>query len=145
MLSTYLVTFALAMWPIIGHIPVQNREMRAVADEIAGTDASPWEALRLMNIAAVESGFSRNAVGKLGERGAFQVMGTKHDAREALRRLRTQGLAGYMGCGRFDCSAIIAKHVDRADLFYMAFSPLASSVAPMLEPARESEELAQKP
>lgn len=74
-------------------------ELSVISEDIASTDANEDEALLLASIAMHETMARLDVVGKLGERGAFQVMppGDPH-AKEALRRLRVQGLQGYAGC-----------------------------------------------
>lgn len=80
------------------------RELSAVAADIAATDASEREARLLASIAIHESSVRASAVGPGGERGAFQIMPPgKPGAREALRRLRIQGLEVYAGCGSHRC------------------------------------------
>lgn len=140
-MAAYLIAFVLANWPTIHG--QQERDMRADAEEVAATDCDAQACLRLMGIAALESGFRRDAVGAAGERGAWQVMppATSYGAREALRRMRTQGLLGYIGCRRAadvvvirgtrtTCAAMIAHRIERADLWRMAFDPPREVAAP---------------
>jgi hypothetical protein len=59
-------------------------------------------AAQLIQIAYLESGFSIHAVGKLGEQGPFQLLNhvpttLRGQAKEAIRRWRVQGPAGYTG------------------------------------------------
>ncbi len=118
----YLLAFVMAFWPHLTRY--QQHEARAIVAEVAATDGTVLEDLELVNIAAMESYFDRSAVGRLGERGAWQVMppAREYGAREALRRLRAQGIAGYCGC-RGPCPAIVAHRVDRAYLWRMSFDP----------------------
>ena len=130
-MHVYILAFIVTFWPGFTRHPYQVREAMAVVDDILSTDADPGEALRLANIAAMESGFRRDAIGTHGERGAFQIMppARSYDAREALSRMRLQGMDAYCGCVRHfgdTCPAIVAHRVDRADLFRMAFDPPAS-------------------
>lgn len=110
--------------------------MRAIAADIASTDATPEEGLRLMNIAALESNFDRHVTGHHGEQGAFQVMppARSYGADEALRRMRRQGMAGFVGCRhaedvvtiggrRMTCQQMIDHRVEKAEAFRMAFDP----------------------
>ena len=135
-MHAYILAFILTFWPAFARHPYQVREVSAVVDDIVSTDASPGEALRLANVAALESGFRRDAVGTHGERGAFQIMppARSFGAREALHRMRLQGMIAYVGCRRADdevlirgerltCASMVAHRVDRADLFRMAFDP----------------------
>jgi Transglycosylase SLT domain len=136
LLTAYYIAFALSCWPNIVHRPRQNREMRAIAAEVASTDATPFEGRRLMNIAALESNFDRTAKGKMGEMGAWQIMPPfkSYGAKEALRRMRGQGMVGYVGCRHAEdevvlngikttCQAIIDHRVDKADLYGWVFPP----------------------
>lgn len=75
-------------------------ELASIAADIASTDASESEARLLASIAVHESSARLHATGKIGEQGPFQVLHGDPHAREALRRLRTQGLQGYAGCTR---------------------------------------------
>lgn len=137
-MTAYLIAFVLTVWPHL--TKYQDREMRAIAAEVAATDGTAQEDLRLMNIAALESGFSRKAVGKMGERGAFQVLGGKDfSAKEALRRMRVQGMDHYCGC-RTTCPALVANRIDRADLYRMGFEPPTTTlIASAEERERERE------
>jgi hypothetical protein len=131
MLYLYILRFILCFWyaPDYTH---RAEEIRAIAHDIAATDAKPIEALTLANIASMESGFERSAVGKLGERGPFQQLGgvydANHPAREALRRLRSQGLLGYMGCTRETekCQQMAANRSVKA-IVYSATFPFGSA------------------
>ena len=136
LLTAYYVAFALSCWPSVAHHPRQDREMRAIALEVAQSDATPFEGRRLMNIAALESNFDRGVKGRMGEMGAWQVMPPfkSYGAREALRRMRGQGMVGYVGCRHAEdevvvggvkttCQAIIDHRVDRADLYGWVFPP----------------------
>jgi len=133
-LIAYLHAFVIAFWPQFLAHGYQVREAKAVVADIASTDATPQEALRLANIAALESGFRRDAKGPAGECGAFQVMPPYRscDAREALYRMRVHGMVSYVGCRHAEdrvviqghpttCAEMIAHRVDRADLWLMAF------------------------
>ena len=123
----YLLSFVLSTWPSL----VEHRlyEVSAILADIEGTDATPLEMLELANIAAFESGFSRRAVGRAGERGAFQIYppATSYGAAEAIRRLRAQGIVGYVGCaGHADapqCQALVAHRTGPALLWRLAYDP----------------------
>jgi hypothetical protein len=140
----YLVAFVLAFWPKLAG--EQARDMWLDAVEVAALEdsmnATAQEMLRLMNIAALESGFRRDAKGKQGELGPWQVMPPAMDygAKEALRRMRSQGMLGYCGCrsanvmvnvpgGQIPCGELVAHRIDRADLYLMGFEPPRSVTA----------------
>jgi len=125
--AAYLVAFAVDLWTTLhGAAPREHGhrlgEIVAVAGDVASTDAGPLEGLTLMNIAAWESGYERSAVGKQGERGPFQIMppARSYGAAEALRRLRDQGIFGYMGCARVTevCSAMADRRTFPAELYF---------------------------
>jgi hypothetical protein len=141
-MSTYLlhfaVTFYLSIWSSFPLTIHRHDEMVAITDDILSTDATVDEALQLENIAGMESVWDRTAHGRGGELGAFQLMPTPktpkslraewqaHGAKEALRRLRTQGIAGYCGCPRptvKPCPEMIEHRTFPARLFRMAFDP----------------------
>ena len=136
LLTAYYIAFALMWWPWISHNRYHWHGLQVVAADVAGSDADPHEGLRLMNTAALESGFDPTAVGKHGERGAFQVMppAASYGADEALRRMRHQGMVGFVGCRHAEDEVVIegvhttcAKMIDnrtwKADLYFMAFDP----------------------
>ena len=135
-LLAYLLVFVLGVWP--PHSMHQMREMIAITVDIAGTDATPEEGLTLENIVAFESGFERTAVGPHGEVGAFQlwifpwtteeqiVEWKRHGAREALRRLRVQGIQGCCGCTNpvtKRCREMMEHRTFPATLYRWAFDP----------------------
>jgi hypothetical protein len=137
MMSSYLVGFVFWFWPGVATTVHQQADMRLDAAEVAATDCTPSECLRLMNIAALESGFRRDARGKLGECGAWQILDGPCTAKEALRRMRVQGMLGYIGCRDLEshvviqgrettCRDMIAHRVDRADLYRMGIEPPTS-------------------
>jgi hypothetical protein len=104
---SYLYGFVLSVCAILWHAHViqgghRDGEIRAIVKDITTTDATVDEALQLALSPALESGYERSAVGKLGERGAWQIMppASSYGAKEALRRLRAQGIYGWMGCAR---------------------------------------------
>ncbi len=120
--------------------PWQRARVYSIAAEVAASDATPQEGLRGMQIAARESGFDRSAVGKLGERGPWQVLGG-HDFswHEALRRMRVQGMVAFVGCRhaedevvvdgyRTTCQHMIDNRIGPADRY------LAEHPAPPSEP-----------
>ncbi len=129
LLVAYLLGFVHSWWPHLTRY--QTREADAIVHEIVDTtDGTPLEDLYLVNIAALESGFDRKAVGKAGERGAWQVMppAKEYGAREALRRMRVQGWVAYVGCRHADdivvihgrsttCQELIDHRTDRANLY----------------------------
>ena len=132
-LTAYLIAFALSWWPNVAHHRYQDHELKIIAADIASSGATPLEGLILVNIAAMESNFDTHAKGRHGELGAFQIMppAREYGAREALRRMREQGMAGYCGCVRpgkkatgNECPAIVAHRTDKAILYRMAFDPL---------------------
>lgn len=138
----YLLAFCLVLWghlfptyPLNSH---RQHEMYMISQDILSTDATPHEALKLENIAAFESGWERKAVGAHGEVGSFQIWvfpGTsttriaewkRHGAKEALRRLREQGIQGYCGCTSpvtKKCGEIMKHRTEHADLYLWAFDP----------------------
>lgn len=118
----YLYMFVQLTWPFHGYH--RTLEVSAIVDDVLTTDATAEEALTLLNIAHEESGFERSAVGREGERGAFQVHppAASYGAREALRRLRSQGITGYMGCSR-PCPRMAERRTWPAKLYRMAFDP----------------------
>jgi len=99
--------------------------MRSIAREILDTDCSPLECVTLMGIPALESGWERTAVGKAGERGAWQIMppAASYGAREALRRMREQGMLGYVGCVRHTeaCDQLILNRTLLPAIYLSAF------------------------
>ena|ERR1700687_3634254 len=138
----YLLAFCAILWLQLFHAyPLgshRQHEMYAITKDILSTDAEPLEALFLENIVALESGWERRAIGEHGEVGAFQIWvfpGTKpdqiaewkrHGAKEALRRLRVQGIQGYCGCTSpvtKKCGAIMEHRTEHAKLYYWAFDP----------------------
>ena len=135
LLVAYLLGFVHSWWPHLTRY--QTREADAIVHEIVDTtDGTPLEDLYLVNIAALESGFDRKAVGKAGERGAWQVMlpAKEYGAREALRRIRVQGWVAYVGCRHAEdhvvvagtpttCAAIIEHRTEKAVLYRLAFDP----------------------
>lgn len=128
----YVLAFILTVW--WPHSAWGLHERRVIAADIANTDASPLEALTLANIAAYESGFDTKARGRAGERGAFQVMppAASYGAREALSRLRRQGLRGFMGfttCGD-RCERMAEARTFQAKLFYWAH-PYVTAAEPV--------------
>ena len=132
----YLLSFALLAWPPSPRDRHRLHEMSAIAAMVASTDASPIEALTLMNVAAFESGFERTAKGRQGERGPFQIMppAASYGAHEALSRLRKQGLMGYMGCRRVteECERMAEHRTFPAKLYRWAFDPPAPDPAPVV-------------
>ena len=82
-LVAYYLAFVTAFWPDLTRY--QRREVSIIVRDVASTDATPREGLRLVNIAAAESSFDTRAVGRHGE--------------------------------------LVAKHVDRADLWFMGHEP----------------------
>jgi hypothetical protein len=123
--ASYLVAFAVDLWVSLhGVAPGRYRqhEIAAVAEDVASTTATPLEALTLMDIAAWESGYERSARGRQHECGAFQVMPPYRscDAREALSRLRAQGIIGYVGCSTVTplCEAMAERRTLPAKVYF---------------------------
>ena len=135
LLTAYLIAFVLSCWPSVAKHHRQDLEMRAIASEVAALPTTPNKMLRLMNTAAMESGFDRTAKGQLGECGAWQILGGYDcSAKEALRRMDTQGMVAYVGCRHLEdkvivqgrrttCAALVAHRVDKADLYSWVFPP----------------------
>lgn len=142
---TYLLLFALTLWPPTDQTGVHSarqqahrlREMSAITADIVSTDATILEALTLENIVAYESGFERSARGRAGEMGAYQIMPSKdttkaqlkewqaHGAKEALRRLRVQGIDGYCGCSKWSPCPKMVENRTRPAREWLAEHPLA--------------------
>jgi hypothetical protein len=122
-MTTYLLAFVLAFWA--PHSRHRAEEVRAIIADVLTTDGTPEEDLTLLNVAALESGFERSAVGAHGERGPFQIMppAASYGAKEALRRLRVQGLSGYCGCGVRACPEIVEHRIEKARVYRWAFAP----------------------
>jgi hypothetical protein len=99
-LFAYYVIFVLDVHPEFMRRGWQRRQVYEAASEVAyKTDADPGEGLRMMQIAARETGYDKTAVGKAGERGRWQVLGgNDFSAKEALRRMRVQGMVAFVGC-----------------------------------------------
>jgi hypothetical protein len=149
-MQSYLLTFALALWSILfstHHVSrYRQHEMALITADIASTSATPLEALTLENVVAMETGWERGVVGRQGEVGAFQIMSfpgtTKAQKREwkvrgaaeALRRMRTQGMLGYIGCRHLEdmgvagstCGQMISNRTLLAQLYLDAFPPPSS-------------------
>jgi hypothetical protein len=137
---TYLLTFAIGLYATLfpayplGHH--RHNEMVMITKDIVSTDARPLEALYLENIVAFESGWERNAIGRQGELGAFQIMPNEkttlaqrkewkaRGAKEALYRLRTQGIQGYCGCSeQHPCNDMVEHRTFPAKLYSWVFAP----------------------
>jgi hypothetical protein len=150
-LRPYLLKFCMALFAHVWGAQYldANRQQRIerVTDDILTTDATLDEALTLENLAGLETGWDQRGVGRLGERGAFQIRpwpGTTsaelrewsaRGAKEALRRFRLQGIEGYCGCRHPDvapCPDMIANRTFPARLFRMAFDP-PTGEAPQVE------------
>jgi hypothetical protein len=128
-LVAYLVLFAHDLCETWWHFrptPGGRRDQAivAIAEDVASTNATPGEALDLMNIAAAESTYRVHATGKLGEQGPWQVRppATSYGAREALRRLRVLGIYGFMGCreGAEECERMAHRRTDLAHVYAWA-------------------------
>jgi hypothetical protein len=101
------VTDPLTAWVLaamVHWLPASPAVVRAryepIAEAITAATQDPDEAAVLAAIAKWETGFRQDAVGKLGERGAWQLMppapfGLRAQAREARRRM----LISYGLCG----------------------------------------------
>jgi hypothetical protein len=100
LLFAYYVLFVLDTHPQFMRHGWQRKWVYDTAHEVAEkTNAAPDEGLRMMQIASQESGFDPHAIGNRGERGRWQVLGGKDfSAKEALRRMRIQGMVGFVGC-----------------------------------------------
>jgi hypothetical protein len=98
-----LVAYVLvAMMSWIPPHPSQLAEYRQIAEAIVDATDDPEDEIQLASIASYESRFSIRARGKLGEVGAFQLLGraprtVRGQAVEALRRWKQQGRCGYTG------------------------------------------------
>jgi hypothetical protein len=125
----YVLRFVLCFWFAPDHTH-RAEEIRAIAHDIASTDCSVKECLELAEIASMESGFERAAVGKLGEVGAFQNLHGDPSAKAALRLLRLQGLLHYMGCTTETetCMRMAANRSVKA-IIYSATFPFVNELA----------------
>jgi hypothetical protein len=112
LLWAYIFTFILHTYPPDPRDTHRLREMSAISWEIAHTDCNPEECLKLANIPKWESGYERIAKGKHGELGAWQIMppASNYGAKEALYRLRVQGIEGYCGCTKWHPCPDMVKH-----------------------------------
>ena len=149
LLYAFYVVFVLDTHPEMMRRASQRADVYACAKDVAGTDASPGEGLRLMQIAALESGFYGKAHGKKGETGPWQIMppATSFGAHEALRRMRGQGMVAYVGCRhasdvvviegtKTTCQAMIDHRTLPADA-YLATHPAPPPPRPETELAAE--------
>jgi|SRR5580658_1120253 hypothetical protein len=118
-MAHYVISFILAFWGPIPFHSHRGAEVRAIAADIASTDCRPLECLEIANIAALESGFERAAIGKLGEVGAFQNLHGDPSAKAALKLLRTQRMLGYVGCPTEteSCMHLVANRTVKAIVF----------------------------
>ena len=148
-LVAYLTAFAVDLWVSLHGVspgPRRRAEIRAVVEDVATTDGATLDRLTLVNIAAEESGFERYALHPYQPSvGAFQIWvfpGTSmrqvdewsaRGAREALRRLRAQGIYGFMGCARITskCEAMAERRTLPAKVYFWShpFTPDAEPVA----------------
>jgi hypothetical protein len=124
----YLYRFVAFVCAVLWHAHVvpgghRDGEIRAILRDILTTDASVDEALQLALIPALESGYERSAVGKAGERGAWQAMTGDTSARHALYLLRSQGMLGYVGCVREteECMRLVANRTLLARIWAVTF------------------------
>jgi len=145
LLFAFYVCFVLDVWPKYMVRGWQRAEVYAIARDVASTDATPGEGLRLMQIAGMESGFWRRARGRKGEVGPWQIMppARSFGASEALSRMRGQGMVAYVGCRRAEdkvtlpegtrttCREMIEHRVGPADAY------LAQHRAPTAPPPEE--------
>jgi hypothetical protein len=143
----FAVVFFLHFWP--NSLTVHRHdEMVAITHDILSTDATVDEALQLENIVGMETGWYRDRTGAAGEVGAFQIMPWPtttsaeraewrvHGAKEALRRLRAQGIAGYCGCRYPDvkpCPELMEHRTWPARLYRLAFDPPVEPVQFVLD------------
>jgi hypothetical protein len=138
LLFAYYIVFVLDRHPDMMRRAEQRAWVYDTAREVTKTDANVSEGLRLMNIPARESGYYAQAIGKHGERGRWQILGGKDfSANEALRRMRTQGMMGFVGCGnakeadevvlpngvKTTCGELVAHRVDDADSYLSEYHP----------------------
>jgi hypothetical protein len=134
MLSSYLYSFVMFVCAALWHAHVtpgghRDREIKAIIADITTTDGTVAEDLQLALIPALESGYERTAVGKAGERGAWQAMNGDTSARHALYLLRTQGMLGFVGCGTRETEACMHLVANRTVLarIYAATWPYSDS------------------
>lgn len=136
-LAIYLVLFVVDVHPGFMRHARQRDEVYAIAADVASTDATPAEALRLMQIAAMESSFTRAARGRAHEVGPWQIMppAASYGAKEALWRMRHQGMLAYVGCRRAGdvvtlpegtkttCAEMIEHRIQPADAYLAEHRP----------------------
>lgn len=137
LLFAYYVLFVLDVHPEFMRRSWQRRRVYSIAHEVAyETAAKPKSGLRLMQIAVRESGYDRMAVGKLGERGPWQIMppAKEYGAREALRRMEVAGMVSFVGCRhasdvvtvegyKTTCQEMIDKRIGPADRYFDEHPP----------------------
>jgi hypothetical protein len=138
LLFAFYVVFVLDAHPEMMRRSWQRHWVYDTAREVAKTDASPQEGLRLMEIPVHESGFDPKAVGRKGEKGRWQILGgNDFSANEALRRMRYQGMMGFVGCGgkkeedkvllpngvHTTCGELVEHRVGPADAYLLEHRP----------------------
>lgn len=112
LLFAFYVCFVLDDWPQFMRHSWQRLDVYAIAHDVAdNTDATPAEGLHLMQTAGMESGFYRKAKGKKGEIGPWQIMppARSYGAKEALFRMRVQGMVGFVGCRHADDAVVLPE------------------------------------
>jgi hypothetical protein len=141
LLFAYYVLFVLDVHPDYMRHHWQRVRVYDTAREVANTDATPQDGLRLMQIACRESGFDPGAIGKKGERGRWQVMppAKSYGAHEALWRMRNQGMVAYVGCHhasdvvtvdgfKTTCQQMIDNRIGPADAYLVEHRPPTDGV-----------------
>ena len=124
----YLYSFVMFVCAALWHAHVtpgghRDHEIRAIVEDILTTDANVDEALQLALIPALESGYERSAVGRAGERGAWQAMSGDESARHALYLIRTQGMLGFVGCTHEteECTRLVVNRTLLARIYAVTF------------------------
>ena len=94
----------------------QRHDYDLIAQAIVDATPDPEDEIQLAAIASYESRFAVHAVGKLHEQGPWQLLGRvpptlTGQAKEALRRWKTQGRCSYTGeANRADGKCPLADH-----------------------------------
>jgi hypothetical protein len=138
-LTAYLTAFAVSLVPTPYRTHHRRVEIDFIVDDIASTDCEVDKCAQLVLISWRETNFERKARGLAGEIGAYQIMppAQSYGAKEALRRLRAQGIQGYCGCVSW-CPKTIEARSWEAELWMMAFDPppISGRVSPPIATRR---------
>lgn len=140
-IATWILGLMLMMMPPRQNDVARLREYVILAVVISETTPEPEDQTLLVSIAWFESGFSIHAVGRAGEVGPFQLMGppaapkppttVRGQAKEALRRWKTQGPCGYAGEYAPHCP-LGRNRALRAAMLLAAFPPPTQEFLPVV-------------